>query len=129
MKNALLKFVRDKDLLKDFFTGIGYFVFIAGIARLAYPSIQGDSWWVQICAFVITISLLYVALLFWSVHVARPIIQLYSPEFGLPELDEHAKPATAWNTIKRLDIWLYLFMVVSALQLGWYVFDAAVKAI
>ncbi len=38
------EFLKDKDLLKDSFQALAYFVFLAGGIKLALPDIQYTSW-------------------------------------------------------------------------------------
>ncbi len=81
------KLIADKDLLKESFQAIAYFVFIAGLLKLAIPSVSEEPLIYKLF-FVSVIVLLSVLATFYAVfHVGGSITKLYFPDFKIPFVD------------------------------------------
>lgn len=120
MKKTIKGILTNKDLMKDTFSGIGYFVFVAGISKVLMESAKQAEWYEKVSVVGMFLLLMGLAIVFWVLHVIRPIVQISWPEFGLPGIDSHAKPIPVLRMIKRFDIWVFLVLALLSIELGWY---------
>ena len=122
------KFIANKDLLKDSFQAIAYFVFIAGLLKLAMPSLKNDPLLYIILFLTIIIILTVLASFFAIFHVSGEITKLYFPEFKIPLVDPQFEPTPlkdSFKTLKRYDslVWLslsipYYILGIQIIQYG-----------
>ncbi|MBO1926018.1 hypothetical protein J3998_00380 [Thiomicrorhabdus sp. 6S2-11] len=115
------KFIANKDLLKDFFQAITYFVFIAGLLKLAMPSLNSEPLTYKLLFISIIILLSVLATFYAMFHVSGSITKLYFPDFKIPFVDPEFKPTPlkqAFKTLKRADYALWLFLGVPYYLIG-----------
>ena len=102
--------MRDEDLMKNIFTGIGYFVAVGAMAR-AFNCGKEIGAMFSILFILFVLLLLLLSILFISIHVVRPIVRLSWPDFSIPGIDEGARKFPIKEYLLRWDIWLFLFLV------------------
>src|SRR5688572_10575268 len=87
-KGAFVKKVLvNKELSKDVLQGIGYFVLIAGLIRLSVPVIRSGPLYLKLLFVIFLLWLIWFVSIYILIHVIRPIVKLYHPEFTMPEID------------------------------------------
>lgn len=118
----------NRDLMKNIFSGIGYFVLAVGILRVSVEFAKQVEWYIIIGIFLLFALLGTFAFFFWVLHVIRPIVQINWPEFGLPGIDSHAKPEMRWQMIKRFDFWVFLVLASLPTWVGWYLVSVILES-
>ncbi len=99
------EFLKDKDLLKDSFQALAYFVFLAGGIKLALPDIQAGSIIYKIPVILILFLLSFLAVCYALIHVSTEITRKYFPDFELPILG--GKKVRFKDAIKSPCYWLW----------------------
>ena len=110
----------NENLMKNIFSGIGYFVFVAGIMTVLLTFDENKGLVMTLFAVLISLILLLLASAFWLFHVARPIVKITSPDFKIPGVDDGAEQISLLKMVKRRDIWLYFLVAFMSLYFGWY---------
>ena len=113
--------LKDENLIKNIFTGVGYFIFTAGVSKIiALHAISG--YWVgRIFVGFFFLTLLALAFLFWSLYVVRPIVKITWPKFGLPFLDSEVEKLPYKKILLRKDIIFFLIIAALSVQGGVYI--------
>ncbi|WP_274015956.1 hypothetical protein [Vibrio parahaemolyticus] len=86
------EFLRDKDLIKDAFQALAYFVFLAGALKLALPEIQTGSVIYKVGVALILTLLSFLAVCYAMLHVSSEITKKYYPDFDPPILGNKKVP-------------------------------------
>jgi hypothetical protein len=128
IKKTVVGILKDEGLMKNIFTGIGYFVLSAGIAKILIGHGGVKTWLSTILAVTFIFSLLLLASSFWLLHVIRPIMKITWPEFGIPNIDPGVEKVPYKAMAKRVDIWVYGVLAVLSLQGGWYIVEVFIES-
>ena len=125
MKRVIL----DKDLSKDILQGIGYYVFLAGLARLCVPPIREESIFVKVLFVVFLLWLMWFISTYILVHIVRPVVKLYHPSFTLPEVDPDHIYKSGWKQIVFTKSFFAMLLLYSlSMLLGWFVVGAGLES-
>lgn len=119
-----------KDLSKDLLQVIGYYVFIAGFIRLGFPIAREEHWIAKIGIAAFTLWLIWYVSCYTLLHVIRPIVKLYFPDFTLPNIDEHhERPDKWWSAVFRRDFCLMYILFFATLYIGWFIVGAGLESV
>ena len=127
IKKIIKGILKDENLIKNIFTGVGYFFFTAGVSKIiALHAISGH-WFVRIFVGFFFLILLALAFLFWLFYVVRPIVKITWPEFGLPFLDSKIEKLPCKKIFLRKDIIFFLIIAVLSAQGGFYIVNVLLE--
>jgi hypothetical protein len=128
MKKLIVGVLRDEQLMKNIFSGMGYFIFSGGAARVLLGGVSTDNWPVLIGLVAFLFALFSLACAFWFLYVIRPLVKISWPEFGIPGIDDHSKKLNIGELVKRVDIYAYAILGVLSIQGGSLLFKFVLKA-
>ena len=128
IKRTIIGVLKDPSLMKDIFSGLGYFMLTGGIAKIFISSGAESSMISKLIIIAFIMALLTFASLFWLIHVVRPIIKMTWPEFGIPDIDDGASKLPFKQLVRRLDVWVYILVGTTSVFLGWSVFQWVITA-
>jgi len=120
MKKTIEGIISSKDLMKDIFAGMGYFVFAAGMANAVLAIVKPAPWFAKVSVTAFLAFSLWFAAIFWIMHVVRPVIQISWPEFKFPGTGQGAKRIHWKQLVGRADFLVFLLMGMFTIELGWY---------
>lgn len=120
MKKTIEGIISSKDLMKDIFAGMGYFVLAAGMTNAILAIVKPAPWFVKVSVTAFLVFSLWFAAIFWIMHVVRPVIQISWPEFKFPGIDPKAKRVRWSQLFGRADFLVFLLMGLFTIELGWY---------
>jgi len=121
LRETFFGILRDEGMMKNIFSGIGYFILSGAIFKLIISGGSGNIT-VGISAAILALSMLMLASFFWIIHVIRPIIRITWPDFGIPGLDEGVDKVPYKLLLKRQDIYAFVFLASLSLYVGWTIF-------
>jgi len=105
-------------------------VFVAGFVRLGFPIVQQQHWLSKTFVAIFTLWLIWFISLYSLLHVVRPIVRLYHPNFTLPDIDEnHIRPTSWIEAVFRLDFLVMLMVFSLTMYIGWFIIGAALVAV
>lgn len=102
------RIIADKDLVKDCFQAIAYYVFIAGALKLVLPEFNEASISYKVGVFIIFLSLSVLATFYSMFHVSSSITKKFFPEFKTPIIDEDYEAPTVMGIFSRKDLLLWI---------------------
>ena len=115
------KLISNKEVLKDAFQAIAYYVFIAGFLKLALPASVNEPIAYKIGLLFIALVLSVLATFYAMFHVGGSITKLYFPEFKTPIIDDAYQAPKVYELFKRKDLPLWI-----ALGLPYYLIGAEI---
>jgi len=107
IKITLKEIIKNESMVKNIFTGIGYFIFTAAVYRILLPNLLNYHWFVITAIILFIVSLTLLTIFFWLIHVIRPIVQISWPDFKLPHIDEGAQKLSYREILSRIDVWAF----------------------
>lgn len=117
------KIALDKDLIKDAMQSLAYFAFIGAIFRFGGPEVKSDI--NKLIPFtLIFLTLLFFIYIFTIIHVIRPGVQIYYPEFGLKGIDSHYRPL---NRLHPANV-VFVSILAMYIYIGWFIVSIGLMA-
>ncbi|CAH0529092.1 hypothetical protein [Vibrio hippocampi] len=117
------EFVKDKDLIKEAFQALAYFVFLVGVIKLASPEIHDSSILYRVGFLLVLWLLFFLAICYAMLHVSVEITKKYYPDFESPMFGGKSVPFK--QAIRSPSYWLwfgvsipYGFMAWAIINLG-----------
>lgn len=116
------KLILDKELSKDVLQGIGYYAFLAGLVRLCVPSVKAASFVAQLGFVLFLLWLIWFVSTYIMIHIVRPVVKLYHPEFTLPEVDPDHVYKSNWRQVLLTKSFAKLLVLyLASLYFGWLI--------
>ncbi len=122
----MFKFVDNKDIIKDYFQGLAYFIFIAGLLKAASIYTDGKNIIYQWGVVIVFLYLLAMAC-FFSLHTCEQMVRVYFPEFISPIKSDYIAP-TVREFLTRKDLWLFIFYAIPYLIIGVEIISISTQA-
>ena len=109
-------FLSNKDLLKDTFQALAYFVFIAGFVKLALPHVTEQGIAYKLLFIALLLSPTSLAMAFAILNVCGPITKIRYPDFKSP-IDK-GKPKPISKQLKEKATWFWIATGIPFYVLG-----------
>ena len=117
------KLLMDPDKSKDLLYALGAFTFLSGLFKLCVPTVRDSMLSVKIFASLVILALIWYVSMYVLLHVVRPIVQLYYPDFTLPEIDvNHKIPSKWWHSFQNPAFLLMLALYLRRVDLSRVIF-------
>ena len=118
INQTIVGILKNESLMKNIFSGMGYFMFIGVIIKLVLSSIENGNYLGIALGLVMSFMLIVFAIFFISVHVIRPIIKITWADFGIPGIDEGVEKLPLKKLILRTDVLIFILLATLSLLAG-----------
>ena len=120
MKQTLAKHIANKQTIEDAFQGIGYFAATSAVVQVCLPIIREKGLLTKFGFLAIIYGLLVLSGYYLAVHVIRPFVKVFYPNFTLRHADDnHVERKGFRRNLKRPGALLFAMLLLITLYLGW----------
>ncbi len=115
----MLKIIIDKDLMKDLFQSLSYFVFIAGLLKLARIGLETTTFYYKLSVVFVFLILSMLALFYCWLHVLPQVVKKYYSDTKVPFVDPYYKiPESFGEYFSRKGLVLWTLLCFLSFYLG-----------
>jgi len=125
----MVRIIRDKESIENLMKVLGYFMFIAAVAKLGIPIVKEGVVWVKLLFVLFIFCLELLVALFAAFNVSPHIIKLYYPTFTTPIDENHIPGRGCMAMLRRIDVIIFILLTTVIVMSGFYIVNAAVLSI